>query len=204
MDMARRARALLACSDLPARDPTLRLRPSQRLRLQRECLYQGLLTTSLARNTQLLLLAVQAALHNGTARAMITDTTFRLGYLASSFASHVLVSAALPDSPYHFAWHAGLQLTSAPAPRGRRRSESDVVDLAAVACDCRASRETLREVKEDAQQSKLDFLDQLGRRGRHIAAQHVDDDDDVDFDYESDEDYDVGDDTAGYDDLVDF
>ncbi len=66
-----------------------------------------------------------------------------------------------------------------------------MVDLAAVACDCRASRETLREVKEDAQQSKLDFLDQLGRRGRHIAAQHVDDDDDVDFAYESDEDYDL-------------
>ena len=184
MDMAKRARALLACTDLPVRDPSLRLHHDQRLLLQRECLHRGLLTTSLADNTQLLHLAVHAALHNGTARAMITDTTFRMGYLASSFASLVWSSAALPDSAFHSAWHMDSSPSFTLASRGRSLSDSDVTSLTNRICDCRPPSAALHAVQEDAQQLKLEFLTILEDGGGQLSddlGEKDDDDDDADY-----------------------
>jgi hypothetical protein len=136
IDMANRARAILACTDLPESDPTLRLEPTQRLRLQRERLHHALLTTVLADKPRVLLAAVHAALHNGTARALITDSTFQLGYFASAFASLVWSSSALPESPFHLAWHMDsprtFQLAAAGGARAIRTWRRPVTPFATV------------------------------------------------------------------------
>jgi hypothetical protein len=165
LEAAKRARAALSCADLPDRHPTLRLDRDQRLQLQRECLHRALLTTILAENVQLLHLAVHAALHDGTARALITNATFDMGYLTSSLASLVFTASAHPDSPYHSAWHANRPHSPASRLRERRRSESNLEQLAAVFCTCNPSAEAMRAVKKEARQLRRDYLNQLSREG---------------------------------------
>ena len=189
LEAAKRARAALSCADLPDRHPTLRLELDQRLQLQRECLHRALLTTILAENVQLLHLAVHAALHDGTARALIINATFDMGYLTSSLASLVFTSSAHPDSPFHSAWHTNRPPSPAPHSRGRRRSESDMKQLAADFCLCNPSSDALRAVKEEAQQLRRDYLNQLSREGGDS-----DDGDRVD----------TGEDAAYYDDAFDM
>ena len=167
LEAAKRARAALSCCDLPDRHPVLRvgLRRDQRLQLQRECLLRALLTTILAENVQLLHLAVHAALYDGTARALITDATFNLGYLTSSLASLIWISSAHPHSPFHSAWHSNRPPSPAPHSRGRRSSESDTGQLAAVFCTCNPFSAAMRAVKEEALKLRRDYLDCLSREG---------------------------------------
>ena len=157
VDMAGRARAILACTDLPQHEPTLRLTPDQRLTLRREWLYRAFYATVLGDDLQLLLAAVHAALRNGTARALITDAAFDLGYLASKFASLVSSTAAIPGSPFHHAWHAD-DPSLTPSSRGRRGSDSDLAGLAGVVCDCRSSSSALRAVEDDARELKREYF----------------------------------------------
>ena len=175
LEAAGRARATLACGDLPERHPTLILEHSQRLRLQHECLHRALLTTVLADNMQLLRLAVEAAMHNGTARALITDTAFGMGYLASSLASAVLSTSTFPGSPFHSAWHSSTLPSLTPRSHGRRMSESDIQRAGAGVCVCTPSSEVLSAVRDEARRLERDYLVQASRGGEDFGGSDHDD-----------------------------
>jgi hypothetical protein len=172
LESAPRARATLACADIPEHQPTLRLEHAQRLHLQRECLRRALLTTVLAENMQLLNLAVHSALHDGSARAIITDATFGRGYFASSLAALAHTSSAHPTSAFHSAWHASRRSVSPTPSRMRRRSETDMEDAATTVCVCNPSTDQMRWVEQEARQLRREHLAQCSR----------DEDDNLDLD----------------------
>lgn len=156
------ARAYLACSDLPQRDPVLVLDASSRRRLQTQCLHALFSTTVLSSTPRLLFFAVNLALDNGTASALILDGALGVGYLASIMADCFLTSAALPDSSLHSEWHRAYSVR--PSAIRRRRSEADLHLIApddSRECFCSVDEDELQLVRQEAAEFLREYIQVL-------------------------------------------
>jgi hypothetical protein len=162
----KRARHLLACDDLPVGivNPSLVLSSAHRVRLQFDCLHRQFQKTSLGCNLTLLYMVVKRCIADGTVESLLSDLHSSNFY---EIATNVMVTAALPDSSLHRAWHQ----FDPTAPLTRSQSHTDLTTN--TTCVCPPSTED----EKDMMQSMMAEM-----RDLRISMNPPSDDDDPDYD----------------------
>jgi hypothetical protein len=176
MEAGDRARAILACANIPP-DPILILDIPHRRQLQFHCLVCVFLKTLLRPDLNLLRFAVNYSLNSGLAEPLIEDHYFGVGLLAAHVADYVWCAAATPGTPFHPAWCGNQRHAS-----GRRRSEPDLSRPNNDCCTCRMTVEDLTALREHALEFRKELLlmveDHIDTRGTRPGQEALD------YDYE--------------------
>src|SRR6201999_3398976 len=153
-------RAHLACVDLPegSPSPTLVLASAARRQLQQECLIIRLRSTVLADYPRLLSLAAVRAIEDGTVDALLSSDA--LDTLVSEFAYVVWISAMVPGSSGHWAYHDFLNLPVAD-DLTRSYSADFVRRLSERSCTCAPRDADLALLYQELRDVRRDFDQQL-------------------------------------------